>query len=65
MDTSKYQVEFVSVVVPVYNEEGCLQDLIERTVKTLDNCGKKYEFIMVDDGSRDHGEDARQLRQKI
>ena len=53
MDNSKYAVNFVSVVVPVYNEEGCLQELIERTVKTMDACGKKYEFIMVDDGSRD------------
>ena len=53
MDKSKYAVNFVSVVVPVYNEEGCLAELIERTVKTMDACGKKYEFIMVDDGSRD------------
>lgn len=29
-------VEYVSVVVPVYNEEGCLQELIDRTLKTLD-----------------------------
>ena len=53
MNDPKYAVEFVSVVVPVYNEEGCLADLIERTVKTMDACGKRYEFIMVDDGSRD------------
>jgi len=53
MEKSKYQVDFVSVVVPVYNEEGCLAELIERTVKTMDGCGKKYEFILVDDGSSD------------
>ena len=53
MDNSKYQVNFVSVVVPVYNEEGCLPELIERTVKTMNGCGRKYEFIMVDDGSSD------------
>ena len=46
-------VEYVSVVVPVYNEEGCLQELIDRTLKTLDGCGRKFEFILVDDGSRD------------
>ena len=27
------KIEFVSVVVPVYNEEGCLEELIQRTLK--------------------------------
>ena len=31
-----YSVKFVSVVVPVYNEEGCLQELIDRVLTTLD-----------------------------
>ena len=53
MDSSRYKVDFVSVVVPVYNEEGCLAELIDRTVKVMDGCGKRYEFIMVDDGSAD------------
>ena len=48
-----YSVNYVSVVVPVYNEEGCLQELIDRTLKTLDSTGKKFEFILIDDGSRD------------
>lgn len=48
-----YSVHYVSVVVPVYNEEGCLQELIDRTLKTLDTIGKKFEFILIDDGSRD------------
>lgn len=48
-----YQVSFVSVVVPVYNEEGCLQELIDRTLAALDSTGKKFEFILIDDGSRD------------
>lgn len=50
-------VNLVSVVVPVYNEEGCLQELIDRTYATLKECGKKFEFIMVDDGSRDSSAD--------
>ena len=48
-----FSVNYVSVVVPVYNEEGCLQELIDRTLKTLDGSGKKFEFILIDDGSRD------------
>ena len=47
------QVNFISVVVPVYNEEGCLQELIDRTLRALTSTGKKFEFILVDDGSRD------------
>ena len=47
------KVEFVSVVVPVFNEEGCLQELIDRTLKVLDSTGRKFEFILIDDGSRD------------
>ena len=48
-----YSVNYVSVVVPVYNEDGCLQELIDRTLAALDSTGKKFEFIMIDDGSRD------------
>ena len=36
-----YSVNYVSVVVPVYNEEGCLQELIDRTLAALDATGKK------------------------
>ena len=43
-----------SVVIPVYNEEGCLQELIDRTLAALDGIGRRFEFILVDDGSRDH-----------
>ena len=52
-----YSVNSISVVVPVYNEEGCLQELIDRTLAALDNIGKKFEFILVDDGSRDSSPD--------
>ncbi|MCS6899956.1 MAG: glycosyltransferase family 2 protein [Myxococcales bacterium] len=42
-----------SVVVPVYNEEGNVRPLVERVSKVLDQVGKPYEIIFVDDGSRD------------
>ena len=48
-----YSVHYVSIVVPVYNEEGCLQELIDRTLNTMATAGKKFEFILIDDGSRD------------
>ncbi|MCG9624065.1 undecaprenyl-phosphate 4-deoxy-4-formamido-L-arabinose transferase [Vibrio mediterranei] len=46
-------INFVSIVIPVYNEENCLQELIDRTTKASDSQGKDYELILVDDGSRD------------
>ncbi len=57
MKASGFEVKYVSVVVPVYNEEGALSELVDRTVKTLESSGKKYEFIMVDDGSCDRSPD--------
>ncbi|MDD2478762.1 MAG: glycosyltransferase [Victivallaceae bacterium] len=48
-----YSVKKVSVVVPVYNEEGCLEELIERCLKSLEQTNKDYELLLVDDGSID------------
>ncbi|MBO5690173.1 MAG: glycosyltransferase [Lentisphaeria bacterium] len=47
------KIEFISVVVPVYNEEGCLEELIRRSLAELDRIGRRYELILIDDGSRD------------
>jgi polyisoprenyl-phosphate glycosyltransferase len=43
----------VSVVIPVFNEEGCLIELTGRLVKVLE-CYPDYEILFVDDGSRDN-----------
>ena len=43
----------VSVVIPVYNEEGNLPELHRRLVASLDALGHSYELLFVDDGSRD------------
>ena len=43
----------VSVVVPVYNEEGNLPGLLPRLTAVLDGLGEPYEILFVDDGSRD------------
>jgi len=42
----------VSVIVPVFNEEGCIFGLTERLVKILCNYSD-YEILFIDDGSRD------------
>jgi glycosyltransferase involved in cell wall biosynthesis len=43
----------ISIVVPVLNEEENILPLHGRLVEVLDTCGKPYEIIFVDDGSRD------------
>jgi glycosyltransferase involved in cell wall biosynthesis len=43
----------VSVVIPVYNEEANLTELVTRVGAALQRSGKSFELICVDDGSRD------------
>lgn len=45
----------ISIVVPVYNEEDNLRELLERLLDTCAriDCDKSFEIILVDDGSRD------------
>jgi undecaprenyl-phosphate 4-deoxy-4-formamido-L-arabinose transferase len=43
----------VSVVVPVFNSEGTLDDLIQRLRTILKEVAAAYEVILVNDGSRD------------
>lgn len=44
---------YLSVVIPVYNEEANLGELSERLLKTLTDDGRPFEIIFVDDGSSD------------
>lgn len=53
---------WVSVVIPVFNEESVLPRLFERIYPVLDQLGRTYELIFVDDGSRDRS--AAILRQQ-
>jgi len=43
----------ISVVVPVYNEEGNVEPLIGEINGVLRHMGKSYEVVVVDDGSED------------
>src|SRR5437016_243503 len=46
-------VPAVSVVVPVYNEAPRLEELHRRTTAALEQSGRTYELIFIDDGSTD------------
>ncbi|MCU0473888.1 MAG: glycosyltransferase family 2 protein [Bacteroidales bacterium] len=43
----------LSIVIPVFNEEKLIDELIRRTVTAVESFTQDYEIILVDDGSRD------------
>jgi len=43
----------ISIVVPVFNEESNLQELLRRVKETMGTIGIPYEIVFVDDGSHD------------
>jgi glycosyltransferase involved in cell wall biosynthesis len=43
----------VSVIVPLYNEEENVDDLYAALKSAMDDYGKEYELLFVDDGSTD------------
>jgi undecaprenyl-phosphate 4-deoxy-4-formamido-L-arabinose transferase len=45
--------EMISLVIPVYNEEGNLPLLMNRIRPVMSALGRPWELILVDDGSRD------------
>ena len=46
-------MEFVSIVIPVYNEEAAIGDDLDLIKQTMDATGRPYEIIVVNDGSTD------------
>lgn len=49
-----HPVKKVSVVIPVYNEQESLPELIRRTTTACESLGKEYEILLIDDGSSDN-----------
>ncbi len=43
----------LSVVVPLYNEEGNVKELHRKIKEACESLGKSYEIIFIDDGSKD------------
>src|SRR5512136_2958223 len=46
-------MEFVSVVIPVYNEEAAIGEDLDVIKQTMDATGLPFEIIVVNDGSTD------------
>ena len=43
----------LTVVIPVYNEEPSLPEMLRRVVAALEGCVRSFEVLCIDDGSRD------------
>jgi polyisoprenyl-phosphate glycosyltransferase len=48
---------FVSIVLPVFNEDAVLPRLRDAVEQALAECGVRYEIVFVDDGSTDGSAD--------
>lgn len=46
-------INMLSVVIPVYNEQESLPELLQRTCAACDSIKIEYEILLVDDGSSD------------
>jgi glycosyltransferase involved in cell wall biosynthesis len=46
-----------SLVIPIYNEEKLIDELLNRTISSVESFASDYEIIMVDDGSSDRSLD--------
>lgn len=47
----------ISVIAPVFNEEGNIDELYRRVAAVMDSTGDSWELIMINDGSRDRSAD--------
>ncbi|MCF5678504.1 glycosyltransferase, partial [Pseudomonas syringae] len=48
-----YPINRVSIVIPVYNEQQSLPELLRRTEAACAQLNHAFEIVLVDDGSRD------------
>lgn len=46
--------DMISVTIPVFNEEGNLQELYDKLILVLDQMKCPYEIVLVNDGSSDN-----------
>lgn len=46
-------IKLISIIIPVFNSEKTLEELYTRTSSVFKNLKYKFEFIFIDDGSKD------------
>jgi len=48
------EVPFISIVAPCYNEEAVIDIFLEKIFAVLENLGRSFEIVFVNDGSQDN-----------
>jgi glycosyltransferase involved in cell wall biosynthesis len=48
-----FLIDQLSVFFPCYNEEKNINETVSKAVKVLDKIAKKWEIVLIDDGSKD------------
>jgi len=43
----------ISLIIPAYNEEACIESSIQRVYRIMEATGESFELLLIDDGSRD------------
>ncbi len=54
--SDNYHIDCLSLVIPAYNEEGCIVSTVELITDLLDQEKIKYEILVVNDNSKDNTE---------
>ncbi len=55
----------ISVLIPAYNEEAALPNVIIGALTVLDAIGQPYELLVVDDGSEDKTAEVAELLEPL
>ena len=50
------KIELLSLVIPAYNEEGCIVETVQSIAKNLEQESIDYELLVINDNSRDNTE---------
>jgi polyisoprenyl-phosphate glycosyltransferase len=55
----------LSIIAPIYNEEGCLHELHQRITEVMAQFEDSWELVLINDGSKDRSEEIiHELAQK-
>jgi glycosyltransferase involved in cell wall biosynthesis len=58
-------MEMVSIIIPVYNEEGAIGDDLDTIIHTMSGSNIPWEIIVVDDGSTDRSAEIVRQREGV
>jgi len=56
-EPGKKSLPEITIMVPLYNEEENVLEVIERIYEVMEGLGRSFEVVLVDDGSSDHTPD--------